>query len=499
MDNPLGGEWLREKYKLYAYRLTHQSYLGTRPKVEPGENGEVIETYPPHYSPKQDPLAHIVFYLKYDDINLDFLKAVFGYLSLDEVAQFIQQKPKGRYERRIGMLYEFLTSNKLPVPDLGKENYIDLLDTDKYVTGKTVKIARWNLNNNLLGNTDFCPIIRRSKQLENSLQHNFEKLFEDVTNEFPRDIFYRAVNYLYTKETRSSYQIEKEKPSPEREQRFVSLLEKAGQQPIETLLSEKNLTSLQNEIVDPRYAAKGFRIFQNYIGQTTYNFKEIVHYVCPPPEFILSIMNGLAHSAQKSEGVHPIVRATVIAFGFVFAHPFEDGNGRLHRFLIHDVLTRDKLVQKGMIIPVSAHMVDHIKDYDSALEAYSLPLMSRIKYEMKNDNTMVVTNAREVEGYFRYPDLTGQVIYLAKTIRSTITEDIYQEMDFLVKYEEVKTAIQEIVDMPGRNIDMMIKFLHQNRGELAARKRQHFSELTDDEIAKMETAFKEIFNIDTKR
>lgn len=498
MNHPIGGEWLRGKHKLYSHHLTHRSYLGTRAKVEVGENGEVTETYPAHYAPEENTLPHIVFYLKYDDINLDFLNAVFSCLSLQDVVRYIQQKPKGRYERRIGMLYEYLTSNQLPIPDLGRENYIDLLDPDHYVTGNTVKNARWNINNNLLGDRDFCPIIRRTKRLENSLQDDFQKLIEDVRNQFPKDIFHRAVNYLYTKETRSSYQIEKEKPSPEREQRFVALLEKAGAQSIETLLSEMNLTNLQNEIVDPRYAAKGFRNFQNYIGQTTYNFKEIVHYVCPPPEFILSIMKGLGQTAQKSEGVHPIIRATIIAFGFVFAHPFEDGNGRLHRFLIHDMLTRDKLVQKGMIIPVSAHMVNNLKEYDSALEAYSSPLMSRIKYEMKDDNTMVVTNPNEVESYFRYPDLTEQVIYLAKTIKGTITEDIFLEMDFLVKYDEVKAALQQIVDMPDRNIDMMIKFLHQNKGELAARKRKYFSELTEDEIDDMQSAFKEIFIIGSK-
>jgi hypothetical protein len=443
-------------------------------------------------------LAHIVFYLKYDDINLDFLKSVFSCLSVQDVAHYIQKKPKGRYERRIGLLYEYLTENKLPIPDLGRENYIDLLNPDRYVTGKTVKNTRWNINNNLLGDRDFCPIIRKTKRLENSLQDDFQKLMADVRDQFPQDIFHRAVNYLYTKETRSSYQIEKEQPSPEREQRFVALLEKAGAQPIETLLSEMNLTKLQNEIVDPRYAAKGIRHFQNYIGQTTYNFKEIVHYVCPPPEFILSIMKGLGQTAQKSEGVHPITRATIIAFGFVFAHPFEDGNGRLHRFLIHDMLTRDKLVQNGMIIPVSAHMLNNLKEYDRALEAYSSPLMSRIKYEMKDDQTMVVTNSNEVESYFRYPDLTEQVIYLARTIKGTITEDIYLEMDFLMKYDEVKAAIQGVVDMPDRNIDMMIKFLHQNKGELAARKRKYFEELTDDEIVRIQSNFKEIFGIGDK-
>lgn len=495
MENLLGGEWLKEHYKLHSYHLTHSSQLGTRSKIEVSENGDITETYPPHYAPNPDSLSQLEFHIKYDDLNLDFLKEIFNRLTIDEVTNYIQTKPKGRYERRIGMLFEFLTGEQIPVPDLGKENYIDLLDKDKYVTGRVSKIARWNINNNLLGNRDFCPIIRRTKRLESCLQEDFQKLIEEVTKEFPKEIFYRAVNYLYTKETRSSYQIEKEKPSPERVHRFVTLLEKAGEQPIETLLSEKKLTGLQNEIVDPRYAAKRFRDFQNYIGQTAYNFREIVHYICPPPEFINSIMDGLVHTAQKSEGVHPVIRATIIAFGFVFAHPFEDGNGRLHRFLIHDTLTRDKLVQKGMIIPVSAHMVNHIKEYDAALEAYSSPLMSKIKYEMKEDSSMAVLNPAEVEAYFRYPDLTEQAIYLARTIKGTITEDIYWEMEFLVKYDEVKAAIQEIVDMPDRNIDMMIKFLHQNKGELAARKRKHFAELTDDEISRMEITFKDIFEI----
>jgi hypothetical protein len=374
MNNLLGGEWLREKLKLYSHHLTHRSYLGTRAKVEVGENSEVIETYPAHYAPGENTLSHIVFYLKYDDINLDFLKSVFSCLSMQDVANYIQQKPKGRYERRIGLLYEYLTENKLPIPDVGRENYIDLLNPDRYVTGKTVRSTRWNINNNLLGDRDFCPIIRKTKRLENSLQDDFQKLMADVRDQFPQDIFHRAVNYLYTKETRSSYQIEKEQPSPEREQRFVALLEKAGAQPIETLLSEMNLTKLQNEIVDPRYAPKGFRHFQNYIGQT-----------------------------------------------------------------------------------------------------------------------MVVTNPNEVESYFRYPDLTEQVIYLARTIKGNITEDNYLEMDFLMKYDEVKAAIQGIVDMPDRNIDMMIKFLHQNKGELAARKRKYFEELTDDEIARIQSNFKEIF------
>ena len=495
MAPSIGGEWLKEKFKLNSFHLTHSSYISSRASVEIDENGSIIECYPAHYAPAPNSLLHLEFYIKYDDLNFDFLKAVFLCLNKDEIEAYIHQKPRGKYERRIGFLYEFLTGQLLHEPDTGTQNYCDLLDDNKYVTGKAIKNSRWRINDNLLGTPEFCPIIRKTKHIRENLSADFHKLITEVTAEFPPDIYFRAVNYLFTKETRSSFQIEKEQPSQDRILRFVALLEKAGMQSTDQILSESGLTNLQNEIVDARYAAKGFRDFQNYIGQTTYNNKEIIHYVCPPPLFVSSMMKGLQQTAKKSEGTHPITRAAIIAFGFVYAHPFEDGNGRLHRFLIHDILTRDKLVQNGMIIPVSAHLVDNMKDYDKALEVFSATVLSRIRYELKSDNTMMVTNPEQVEACFRYPDLTEQVVYLAKTIKDTITEDIFLEMDFLSKYDEVKATIQEIVDMPDKKLDLLIRFLQQNKGVLAARKRHQFAEISESELSGMEIAFKEIFQL----
>jgi hypothetical protein len=66
-------------------------------------------------------------------------------------------------------------------------------------------------------------------------------------------------------------------------------------------------------------------------------------------------------------------------------------------------------------------------------------------------------------------------------------------MEFLVKYDEAKIAIQEIVDMPDRYIDLLIKLLHQNKGILSERKRKHFEQLTDVELSRIENVFREIF------
>jgi len=61
---------------------------------------------------------------------------------------------------------------------------------------------------------------------------------------------------------------------------------------------------LQNQIVDPRFAATGFRDFQNYIGQTVLNYEEIIYYVCPPPEFLSDLMKDLINTAIKMKGVN---------------------------------------------------------------------------------------------------------------------------------------------------------------------------------------------------
>ncbi len=491
---PIGYLWLRQKYNL-DYQLTHQSFLGTRLRLETEENGNILETYPPTYAVEETSMKHVEFGLKYDDLSLDFLKTVFNNIPQEEVVSYIQAKPRGIYQRRIGFLYEFLMGIQLQGESIPKVNYVNLLDPEKYVTGSTEKDSRWWINNNLPGTNEFCPVIRKTKQLKENLRFDFKLLVQELIKKFPPDIFYRAVNYLYRKETRSSYQIEQEQPTADRMDRFVSILEKAGEESLQTLLSENALTKLQNAIVDPRFAVAGYRQDQNFISSTNYNFKETYHYISPPPQFVPSLMRGLALTAQRIEADHSVVQAATVAFAFVFIHPFEDGNGRIHRFLIHDLITRNQLVDRGMIIPVSAHMLNHIKAYDQILEKYSKSLMKQITFKVNPDQSITVTNPDVVEGYYRYPDLTEQCTYLARIIKETIEEDVYNEMDFLLKYDEIRSAIQKIVDMPDRQMDRLIKYIHTNHGQLSKRKRDKFEKLTDAEIVEIERAFREIFEI----
>ncbi len=490
-----GSLWLATRFELSNYRLTHRSYIGTRDKIELAHDGSIEQTYGPKYAPKTDTvLSHIEFMLKYDDLNLDLLAAVFRKLEEQELLNYIYESPSGRYSRRIGYLYEWLTNRKLNITYEVSGNYTNLLDTDRYLTGKIIKNARWRINDNLLGVPAFCPIIRKTQALDALLAKDIRNEIEGLKNDYSPEIFQRASQYLYRKETRSSYEIESEKPSPDRVDRFITILYQAGKQPFSEVMSEQHLTILQNAIVDPRYAQPGFRDFQNYIGQTNYRGEEIYHYVCPPPSMIDSMMTGLTATEEKTLGTPAVARAAIIAFGFVFIHPFFDGNGRIHRFLIHDVLTRDGLAEQGFIIPVSAHMLQNRAEYDTVLEDYSKPLMQRVRFTISGSGELSIDNTEDVSPYFRYPDLTLQSEYLAKTIFSTIQKDLFEELFFLERYDELKNELQQLIDMPDKRLSDVIMYLHQNKGVFPNRRKKQFEEITDAEFEAFESIYSEIFS-----
>ncbi len=75
-------------------------------------------------------------------------------------------------------------------------------------------------------------------------------------------------------------------------------------------------------------------------------------------------MEGLiaSHERMGSGGVSAVIHAAAVAYGFVFLHPFEDGNGRIHRFLIHNILARHGFTPAGIIFPVSASMLKKMEE-----------------------------------------------------------------------------------------------------------------------------------------
>jgi hypothetical protein len=49
--------------------------------------------------------------------------------------------------------------------------------------------------------------------------------------------------------------------------------------------------------------------------------------------------------------------------------------------------------------------------------------------------------------------------------------------------------------MPDRDINLMLIFLHQNKGVFPKRRREQFSKLNDEEILKMQEVYKKIYDV----
>jgi hypothetical protein len=183
-----------------------------------------------------------------------------------------------------------------------------------------------------------------------------------------------------------------------------------------------------------------------------------------------------------------VIAAAVLAFGFVYIHPFEDGNGRLHRWLIHHVLSREGYNPPATVFPVSAVMLREISEYRRVLESYSRTLLPLIEWHPTDDNNVDVVN--DTADYYRFFDATAHAEFLYHCVENTVERDLPQEVAYLEAYDHFVRGVQEFLDMPANTLDLLHRFLQQDGGVLSKRARMNeFQKLSEDEVARVERIF----------
>jgi Fic family protein len=484
---PAGYTELIQRYNLEVLPCWKESYISSKQiRKSISGHGIITEIYSLRYDPGSGLGDQLTFALKYEGVNLEVLAALFKSTSPDEIRGFVQSQPTGRYTRIVWFLYEWLTGDVLPLDDLRQGNYVPVLDEELYytLTGTLIRRSkRHRVVNNLPGTPAYCPLVRRTETLKKFEQMRLDKMAQDTIRQYPEEILYRATLYLYTKETKSSFEIEREYPGKRRTARFVELLRSAA---ATDAFSREELVRLQNVIVDDRFGADDFRDFQNYVGQTISPTREVVHFIAPKPEDLPSMMEGwitCSKHMMQSE-LDPVVTAAVVGYGFVFLHPFEDGNGRLHRYLIHNVLSAMRFTPEGFIFPVSATMLKQLPKYNETLEKFSRELMKEVEYRLDEEGQMTVIN--DTANYYRYLDMTHQAERLYEFVKDTIEYELRAELEFLDIYERSRKRICEVVDLPDRKLDLFIRLCIEGKGGISKSKRKQFDYLTEEEFEEME-------------
>jgi len=448
-------------------------------------SGSNISEFYPHRFEQDTVTGNLKFAMRYEPIDLGVLHAAFESLDRADMEEWVRSEPTGIFARRAWYLYELLTGKTLDVPDVPSGGYVDLLNPELHITIPGRKVTRQRVNDNLLGSKDYCPLMRRTEKLDGWMTTGLAGEAKRIVESVDQATLARAVQYLYTKETKSSFEIEGETVGSQRAERFVAALHEAANfDPTD----KQSFIQLQNSIVDPRYAASGWRDEQNYVGQTMSDYREHVHYVSPRPEDVPDLMGGWMKMSEHlaAANIDPVSIAAALSFGFVFIHPFEDGNGRIHRFLVHHVLARSGFSPKGILFPISAVMQRDMAGYDEALRSYSSSILPFLDHSLDAKGHMTIHN--ETAHLYRYWDATDFAEYLYECVAETIRRDLKEELGFISVFDGAMRRTLEIVDMPNQRASLLVRMILQNRGSLSKAKRPKFSELTDNEISAIEAA-----------
>jgi hypothetical protein len=368
---------------------------------------------------------------------------------------------------------------------------IDLLDPEAYFTGKPRLSKRHRVRDNLLGSGRFCPVIRRTKTLTELLALDLSNRARETVGRTGGHLVARAASFMLLADSRASFEIEGERPPRNRLERWGRAVLQAGK----NRLTLDEIIRLQRVLIeDTRFIRAGLRPDGVFLGERDHNGDPLPEFIGARPDDLNDLVDGLleANDRMRDDGVDPVLTAAAIAFGFVYVHPFQDGNGRMHRCLIHHVLTERKFTPPGMVFPVSSVMLDRIDDYRTSLQGHSGPLMSFIEWRPTADRNVEVLNG--TADLYRYFDCTEEAEFLYECVRHTVEHDLPREIDYLRRHDEAIRRIMDTVEMPDHLAENLVMFIRQNKGTLSKKGREkEFQRLSDEEVTLIEAIVNDTF------
>jgi hypothetical protein len=429
--------------------------------------------------------------LRHEHLDLLILKRAFAAAPPEDLETFVKEAPSSAPARRLWFFYETLTGRSLKLEDAPVIGAIDALDPKTYVTAAPTLSRRHRVRDNLLGNGRFCPVIRRTKKIEAFLAQGFDQKAAEIVERTSTRLVSRAASFLLLADSRASFEIEGERPPRNRLERWGRAILQAGR----NALSLDELNRLHGVLIeDARFIKPGLRPDGIFLGERDLNADPLPEFIGARPQDLASLVEGMlaANERMKESGVDPVLQAAASAFGFVYIHPYQDGNGRLHRCLIHHVLAERKFTPPGMVFPVSSVMLDRIDDYRVTLQNHSGPLMDFIEWRPTADRNVEVLN--DTADLYRFFDCTEAAEFLYACVEHTVEHDLPEEINHLRRHDEAQRRIMETVEMPDRLAQNLILFLRQNNGVLAKQRREkEFEALSDGEVAAIEAIYRDAF------
>lgn len=444
--------------------------------------------------PGAETVDHLVFALKYEGVQLLALKKIFDAMDKRELEAALRARPTSGYVRRLCFFYEWLKEGgeELRVADTTRGAYVDAIDTSRqYATSFGTNDRRFRVRNNLPGPAEFCPLVFRTHAIDGFIGRDLSSRARQIVDEFPGDLIARAAAFLLLSDSKASFAIEGESPPKDRIARWGGVIAKSGQKN----LTLDDLVDLQRELIgDDRFVQIGLRLEGGFVGRHDALGNPEPEHISANAKDLTDLLEGMLEFDWFSSelGYDAVLTAASVAFGFVYIHPFEDGNGRIHRFLLHHVLAARGFTPGEIVFPISGVILDDIAKYKDVLESVSRPLLPLIGWRPTERGNVLVED--DTVDFYRYFDATAHVEYLFRCLQRAVEKDLPAELAFLEQRDRFHAKVTEIVDMGERTLDLLLRFLRQEHGRLSKRAREkEFARLAEDEVDEIESIYAELF------
>ncbi|MBZ0090884.1 MAG: Fic family protein [Sulfuricellaceae bacterium] len=473
----LGYEFLRQSLALSAFIPDRPALLKPVTRIEQTDTFLAI---PKHVAPAtDDPIVHVLFALKHEGTNLQILAEALPKINPASLIAELRRAPTGNYTRTACYLWEQFTGKQLTdLPEIAGPT-VEVFDSARYITGAARRNMRWRVAFNGLGSIHYCPTVKRTPVLQGAIKSDVLGRANAFIGGLGKGMMDRALAWAYLHETESSFAIEHETPSENKSRMFVTLLHQAHHH---RLLSEDYLVELQNSILtNPYDRATGFRTQQNWLSGSMRGAAGVT-YLPPPPEMVPDLMQELIDFANHApRHIDPVVAASITSFGFVFIHPFMDGNGRLSRFLFHHALCQSGQLEKGILLPVSVAMKRNEEDYLSVLQQYSQQARDRWTVRWI-DGDQYDTRLTGDPGMYCYWDATRCVEFGYRMAEQALEVELRDETIFLARYDKIVKAVEERFDVRGSDLATLVLCCLDNNDTLSIRRREQFDGRTPEGI-----------------
>ncbi|MFM1978903.1 MAG: hypothetical protein RLZ68_168 [Pseudomonadota bacterium] len=467
----IGYEFLIFKIDMPMLPLQHPARVKPVTRVESMPD---VLAIPRNVAPSDDSiLSHVLFALRYETIQIPILEQALRLVPAEELLASFARQPQGGYLRRAAYFWEKVNGQTLPLlQETTGGNYLEIFDPKEYYTGQVwERSQRFRVVFNGIGPYEYCPVVKRDLNLEKAGADVIGQLHEWASAPQNAELLDRVMSWAYLSETRDSYAIENEVPSPDKEKSFLRAMAHLRDK---TPLSEDYLIELQNAVIsNPIKAEFQFRTTQNWL-QRGGRGAASVRYVPPTPDAMVALMDGFMRMANAQDDVPPLIKAALVSFGFVFIHPFIDGNGRISRLLAHHALNLKGVLPdvhgSSAILPLSVAMKKNEKEYLSTLESFSLSARKLWDVTYISDSDFVFEFKSSPLIYAHW---SGQKAaeFVTTCASEALAQTLIDEATYLQSYDHAFTLIDKTYDLPNKTINLLIQWIHQNNGRMPERRR----------------------------